>query len=606
MRSSFFGPMNHVRRIASKAVFQAVLCFCSLSASTASLAIAQHKPPNILLVMLDDVGYMDLGAYGGDTLTPTIDKLGNTGAMFTTYYTTPQCGPSRASAMTGQANHQVGMGSIAEVLSDEMRELPAYSMVWSTEQKTVASRLKQQGYQTFVSGKWGIGDVGQNLPNRFGFDKSWVLDSTGASNYSNKSYLPIYKSMQWYEDGQPVDLPDDFYSSRNIVDKMISYVDGSNPEQPFFGYLSFQAIHVPVQAPQNYINKYDGVFDRGWDVMREERLQRAINLELVPESTRLSIGAYNKRSWDSLTKEEKSYWSRVMQVNSAMMESADFHLGRLLDYLKQEGKLDNTVVIVTSDNGPEFNTLGKTSPTVLRAIERMWMVLEGWDVAYENLGQPSSIGAIGHEWASVSAAPFHLFKFSAGEGGLRVPLVVSGPGVESLGFVKSRAQVADIVPTLLDVAGVSYSPDEFYGRSLVPVLAGEADQVYGENDSFAIEVSGAAALYRGHWKLSRTPLPYGDGVWQLFDLSTDPGEVSNVATNHPKLFHELLDEYAAYSRKMGVYEIPIGESARQQLIKNSIQKMVVNYWYVLLLLAFVLVVMMYSLLRLAQVLWSRR
>lgn len=392
MRSSFFGPMNHVRRIASKAVFQAVLCFCSLSASTASLAIAQHKPPNILLVMLDDVGYMDLGAYGGDTLTPTIDKLGNTGAMFTTYYTTPQCGPSRASAMTGQANHQVGMGSIAEVLSDEMRELPAYSMVWSTEQKTVASRLKQQGYQTFVSGKWGIGDVGQNLPNRFGFDKSWVLDSTGASNYSNKSYLPIYKSMQWYEDGQPVDLPDDFYSSRNIVDKMISYVDGSNPEQPFFGYLSFQAIHVPVQAPQNYINKYDGVFDRGWDVMREERLQRAINLELVPESTRLSIGAYNKRSWDSLTKEEKSYWSRVMQVNSAMMESADFHLGRLLDYLKQEGKLDNTVVIVTSDNGPEFNTLGKTSPTVLRAIERMWMVLEGWDVAYENLGQPSSIG----------------------------------------------------------------------------------------------------------------------------------------------------------------------------------------------------------------------
>lgn len=258
----------------------------------AGAAQAQPAQPNILLVLLDDAGFMDFGAYGSDTATPNIDKIGAAGTMFTRYYTTPQCGPSRAALMTGQDNHVQGMGSIAEVMNDEMRALPAYSLKWQDQQKTLASRLKEAGYQTFVSGKWGIGHVGENLPNRFGFDRSWVLDSTGASNYSNKSYLPLYKEMKWFEDGELTSLPADFYSSRNIVDKMIDYVDESDPNKPFFGCLAFQAIHMPVQVPRAYIDKYNGVFDRGWDVMRKERLQKAIDLGLVPETTRLSDGYY--------------------------------------------------------------------------------------------------------------------------------------------------------------------------------------------------------------------------------------------------------------------------------------------------------------------------
>lgn len=582
------------------------IALVSLLIAIAVTSQAETSRPNILLVMLDDVGFMDFGAYGSDTATPTIDRLGESGVMLTNYYTTPQCGPSRASVMTGQGNHEVGMGSIVEVLSEEMRELPAYSMLWSDDQKTIASRLKAEGYQTFVTGKWGIGHVGKNLPNRFGFERSWVLDATGSSNYSNKSYLPMYKSMQWYEDGQPVSLADDFYSSRDIVDKMISYVGESDPDKPFFGYLSFQAIHVPVQAPMEYIEKYDGVFDRGWDAMREERLEKAIDLGLVPEGTQLSEGAYNKRVWGDLSEQGKAYWTRVMQVNAGMMEAADFHLERLLDYLKAAGQLDNTVVIVTSDNGPEFSTLGKTSPAAVRAIERLWMAIEGWDVAYDNLGQPGSIAAIGHEWASVAAAPFHLFKFSAAEGGLRVPLVISGPGIEDLGFIDSRAQVADIVPTVLELAGIGYPSDDFYGRSLVPVLQGRSDKVYGETDSIVIEVSGASALYRGDWKLTRTPQPFGDGEWQLFDLSIDPGETTNVATSQPVLFHELLDAYDAYAKKVGIYELPAGESAGKQLVKNSLKKISLNYWYVVLAMVAVLAAVIYAAFRLIKVLLARR
>jgi arylsulfatase A-like enzyme len=316
-------------------------------------------------VLFDDAGFTDFGAYGSDTVTPNIDELGQAGVMFSRYYTHPQCGPTRASLLTGQDNHVVGAGSITEVLTDEMRALPAYGMRWQEDQKTIASRLKAAGYQTFVTGKWGIGDIGANLPHRFGFDRSWVLDSTGSSNYRAKSYLPLYKEVKWFEDGKRVSLPEDFYSSRNIVDKMLEYLDEADPDKPFFGYLAFQAIHIPVQVPREYIDKYNGVFDRGWDAMREERLQRAIELGIVPRGARLSDKAHDSRSWDALDVMEKAYWSRVMQVNAGMMEAADFHLGRLLDHLQTRGQLDNTIVVVTSDNGPEYNTLGKDIPTCL-------------------------------------------------------------------------------------------------------------------------------------------------------------------------------------------------------------------------------------------------
>lgn len=577
-----------------KKLIVSIMLFIAL---VVSVEAKQHRTkPNILLVLLDDVGFMDFGAYGSDTATPNIDKLGKAGAMFTRYYSSPLCGPSRASLMTGQSPHQVGAATLAEVLTDEMRALPAYNMTWADQQQTIASRLKSAGYQTFVTGKWGIGDIGANLPHRFGFDRSWVLDSTGSSNYRAKSYLPHYLEVEWYEDGKRISLPEDFYSSRNIVDKMIKYVDEADPSKPYFGYLAFQAIHIPLQVSPEFINKYNGVFDRGWNIMRQERLQKAIALGLVPETTTLSDGAHNDREWNSLSDREKAYWARVMQVNAGMLESADFHLGRLISHLEAKGQLDNTIVIVTSDNGPEYNTLGKTSKPAVKAFEKFWMAIEDWDVSYENLGQEGSLAAIGHEWASVSAAPFHLFKFNASEGGMRVPLVVSGLGVEAnKGFVDSRAQVADITPTLLDFAGINYNPDEFYGRSLKPLLTGQSDNVYGENDAFVFEVSGTAALYRGNWKITKTPPPHGDGNWHLYDLAVDPGETADVALKHPSLFQDMLDEYNAYATDVGVFELPPGESSRKQLVINAIKGTAGNYWYLFVGLAATLLLAVYLL-----------
>jgi len=561
----------------------AATCAALVASLALTLAPAQGADPrpNILLVLLDDAGFMDFGAYGSDTRTPRIDALGASGAQFTRYYSTPLCGPSRASLLTGRDHHSVGAGTLTEVLTPEMRALPAYDMTWDDGQVTIASQLRAAGYQTFVSGKWGIGDIGANLPHRFGFDRSWVLDATGASNYSAQSYLPLYTEVKWFEDGARVDVPDDFYSSRDIVDRMIDYLGNSDPEKPFFGFVSFMALHVPVQAPREYTDGYDGVFDRGWDVMRAERLRRAIDLGLVPETTRLAPPAPGSRRWDELNDEERAYWSRAMQVNAGMMEAADHHLGRLLDHLAAQGRLDDTIVIVTSDNGPEYNTIGRTSPPAMLAFERVWMAIEGWDTETENLGLPGSLAAIGQEWAQVSAAPFDLFKFSASEGGVRVPLIIAGPGVAPVGLVHGRAHVADIAPTLLDLARAPYPYGEqaFDGRSLAPILAGAAEEVYAETDPTAIEVSGTAALYRGRWKITRTPEPFGDGQWRLFDVVADPGETHDMAADEPALFESMMADYRTYVEEKGVFELGPGESAGRQLRINALKKSMVNYWY---------------------------
>ncbi len=539
---------------------------------------AQQMPerPNILLVMLDDVGFMGLGVYGSDAKTPNIDQIAHQGTQFTRYYTAAMCGPSRAMLMTGQDSHQVGMATLVEALSPEMKQHPSYSMQWDKTQQTIATRLKKNDYQTFVSGKWGIGRTGKNLPNEFGFERSFVLDATGASNYREAPYMPLYKEVKWFEDGQRVSLPDDFYSSRDIVNKMIHYVDESNSDKPFFAYLSLQAIHIPVQVPREYIDKYNGVFDKGWDKLRKERLQKAINLGLVPNTTRLKDVPELHRSWANLNEEEKAYWTRIMQVNAGMTEAADHHIGRLLTHLENTGKLDNTIVVIASDNGAEGADVGLIPKSFVKDTGvKLWMKSQDWDTEFDNLGQPGSLVSIGREWATVSSAPFDLYKFNSSEGGQRVPLIIAGPGVKNLGLISSRAHVSDIVPTLLEQAGIAYQPDEFYGRSLSSTLTGEISDVWG-NDSFAFEASGNASVYRGKWKAVLIKEPFGDETWHLYDVVNDPGETTDLSNKHPVIFQQLLNDYQAYSNQVGIIPLVKGEHAIKQVAKNATQRILIK------------------------------
>jgi len=551
-------------------------------------ASAQERRPNVLLVLFDDVGFTDLGAYGGDTRTPHVDALARSGVLFSRYHTSPFCGPSRAMLMTGMDNHQVGMGTLVETVTPELRRFPGYSMVWDPGQQTIASRLRENGYRTYVTGKWGIGEVGANLPDRFGFDRSFVMDATGGGNYDATPYLPGYDDVAWFEDGAPAMLPDDFYSSRTLVDRMIEYIDAGDPEQPFFAFLSLQALHIPVQVPTAYIDAYDGVFDAGWDAMRQERWRRAMDLGLVPPTTELAAVPGTHRAWADLSVEEKAVAARRMQVNAGMMQAADEHIGRLLAHLDQEGRLDDTIVVVTSDNGPEAAVTSFDAfplNLVMAGIE----LVEGFDTSPANMGRPGSLTAIGPEWAAVSASPLNLYKFYASEGGLRVPLVMAGPGIEVSGVQHAAVHVADLVPTLLDAAGIPYDAAAFYGRSFMQVLSGEAASNRGGDDAFGFEVSGNAALYRGHWKLTRLSRPLGDFDWRLYDLSVDPGETNDLSRAHPQLFEEMKAEYISYSQSVGVVELGADEHAMRHLFLNLAVKAIGKYWMYLVGLIFFLV-----------------
>lgn len=559
---------------------QKILCLstCALISSIihSAPAIAQDQRPNILLILFDDVGFSGLGAYGADARTPRIDALAKNGVKLSRFYASPFCGPTRAMLMTGMDSHQVGMGTLVETVTPEMRALPGYSMRWSADQETIATLLSRAGYQTYVTGKWGIGEIGANLPNQFGFQRSYVMDATGGGNYDAKPYLPGSHSVEWFEDGAPVTLPEDYYSSRSLVDKMIDYVDAGDPARPFFAYLALQAAHMPIQVPADYVERYNGAFDQGWDAKRNERLQRSIELGLVPATTTLAPAPAVHRAWDDLTAKERAVAAREMQVNAGMMEAADEHIGRLLDHLDAAGKLENTIVLVLSDNGAESGQTRIAGPANL-ALDAVKLI-EGFDTSFANLGQPRSLTAVGPEWASVLSAPFDLYKFYGSEGGLRVPMIIAGPGIPAAGVEHAPVHVADLAPTLLDAARVPYDPAQFYGRSALPMLSGASETTYAEDESFAFEVSGNAALYRGKWKITRNTPPLGDSRWRLYDLSVDPGETTDLAAANPALFEDMLREYRAYAADVGVFEVDPKDYAITALSNNLTQNSIKKYW----------------------------
>ena len=550
---------------------------------TALLAGSAHAAsPNIVILLADDVALTDFGAYGGEARTPNIDALAARGAFFTQFRTSPQCAPSRAMLLTGMDNHRTGLGAIPEVLPPSHVDQPGYTMHLEDGVETIAVRLKREGYRTYMTGKWHLGHGSGDLPNDHGFDRSFVLDASGADNWDDRPYMPLYTEAPWYEDGVPTDLPDDFYSSEFLVDRMIDYL-GETPGAgaPFLAYVAFQAVHIPVQAPEAFIAHYDGVYDVGWHAIREQHHGRAMELGLIPEGAPLGDMHPALRDWASLDAAERAIVTRSMEVNAGMLEAMDFHIGRLVEHLKAAGAYENTIFVVTSDNGPEGGEL-RRGPSGQIAILDLWLQSEGYtETRVEKLGGPDTMVAIGPEWASAAASPSHLYKFHGADGALRVPLIMSGPGVPEGGRIDARSIMPDLMPTLLDMVDASTpAPDArpLTGRSLRPVLDGARSEAYGEDDVYGIEVAGNVGLYRGRYKLTRSLPPMGDGEWRVFDLETDPGETQDLSASTPALLEEMLAHYADWSQDVGVIEMPEGYTPVAQIGKNLGSVLFGRYW----------------------------
>jgi len=542
--------------------------------------------PNIVVVLVDDAALMDFGAFGGEAATPNIDALAARGAIFRQHRATPFCAPSRAMLLSGMDNHLAGLGTIREVLPPEHRDKPGYTMALEPGVETIAAKLKRAGYRTYMTGKWHLGHGAGELPIDHGFDRSFILDASGADHWEDKPYLPYYKEAPWFEDGEEATLPEDFYSSSFIADQMQRYLEEDAGETgPFFAYVAFLAVHIPVQAPREYTEKYVATYEAGWNAIRQQRWQRAGELGLVPAGAPLATQAETIPRWDDLSREEQLLAAKSMAVNAGALEAMDAELGGLIAYLKSTGAYENTIFVVTSDNGPEAG-----DPWGQGAVQ-WWFNLQGYSRDYETLGEKGSYVALGAGGASANAGPSHLFKFHAGEGGLRVPLIMAGPGISSGQQVDSMTVMSDIAPTLLDMAGVlDNAPDAkaMTGRSIKPVLDGVSARTYSENDAIGFETSGQAALYKGRYKLVRNLPPHGDSTWRFFDIASDPGETVDLSDEMPLVKEDLMQEYRLYAERVGVLELPEGYQVERAIGRNMLGKLWQHYsgWIVAALFLF--------------------
>lgn len=567
----------------------AMLC-AALALCFGAPADAQERP-NIVVILADDVGYTDLGAYGGEARTPNIDALANRGAMFSRYYTSPLCSPSRAMLLTGLDNHRTGHATIIEVLPPELRGRPGYTMRLEPGVVTLAARLRDGGYRTYVTGKWHLGHGRGDLPDSHGFDRSFVLDASGADNWEQRPYMPYYRSADWFENGRPARLPENFYSSEFIVDRMIDYLqtDAAHGE-PFFAYLAFQAVHIPVQAPRVFSDHYRGAYSGGWEALRDTRWRRAQDLGLIPAASAIGPAHPSLRRWSALSRDEQALYARSMEVHAGMIEAMDHHIGRFIAYLRERGLAENTIFVVTSDNGPEpSNPIAE--PDFVR-----WMGLRGYTRRLEDMGERRSFVFIGPEFANATATG-SFFKFTAGEGGLRVPFIMAGPGISSR-RIDARAFVTDIAPTLLERAGVPAAGPAMDGVSMNPVLDGARDHVRDAETPLGVEVSAHSALYRGDYKLVRTPPPLGDGEWRLYNIAADLGETTDLAAQMPELVAQMRADYDAYAQRVGVLELPPGYDPQRQVVHNVRMKQLEHYWWVLALAAALVLTIVYLAVRL--------
>lgn len=554
----------------------AVAVFACLARAAAA---AEPTRPNFVLVLADDLGFSDTSPYGSEIATPTIAALAEEGIRFTNHHTAASCAPSRAMLLTGVDSHRAGVPNIPEMLPPEHSQYAHYRGTLGQNVVTIATLLQDAGYHTYIAGKWHLGMEPDLLPSARGFERTFVLADSGADNWEQKAYLPIYEKANWFADGKEATLPEDFYSSRFLVDKTIEFIDShADDDRPFFAYVPFQAVHLPVQAPREFVDRYMGVYDEGWDRLREERRRRAAELGIVPASAGM-VAMETTGDWFALTREQKRYQAKRMAVYAGMVEAMDFHLGRLVEHLKRIGEYENTIFIFTSDNGSEAaEPVPPESPLASFVFGR-----QGYSIDYETLGLKGSFNSIGPAFASAAASPLAFYKFYLGEGGLRVPLIIAGAPLEVRAegaMTNALTWVTDLAPTVLELSGTERSGkrhggrvvEPMIGRSLVPLLEGRAERVYGETDFFGTELGGHAALFQGDYKIVMNRGPVGDGQWHLYDIVNDPGETTDLAGTMPARLQRMLSLYDDYVRRNGVLAVPHGFDAQRQVGINALRK----------------------------------
>ena len=527
------------------------------------------RRPNVLLILNDDMGYSDIGCYGGEIATPHLDRLAENGLRFTQFYNTARCCPSRASLLTGLHPHQADVGAMTG--NDDV---DGYLGDLSRDSATIAEVLSANGYRTLMSGKWHVTghleEPNDNWPRGRGFDEYYGMLCGAGSFYAPKTLT---------RDNTPIEPPDgDFYLTDAISDEAVAQLQrhaANGDSQPFFQYVAYTAPHWPLHARPEDIAKYQGRYDCGWDALREERLQRMLKLGVIDEKTALSPRDPSQPPWEDA--EHKEWEALRMAVYAAQIDRMDQGIGRILSELEKQNRLDNTLVIFLADNGGCAEVISEEwGRRIAQGYSGRTHTRDGRPVRYGNNpeinpGPEDTYMSYGIAWANASNTPFRKYKCWVHEGGISTPFITHWPaGIKDAGGIRRQpAQLPDVMATILDVTGSTY-PEKIAARRIQPhegfsMRAAFANRPHGR-DVLTWEHEGNCGIRKGKWKLvrehvgewhlknypdynERTP---GLQPWELYDIENDRSELNNLAKQHPETVAELEAEYNAWAERCDV------------------------------------------------------
>ena len=531
--------------VAQSALCGAVVLGALLVSSEPNLA--QDRRPNIVLIVADDAGIADIGSFGSEIRTPNIDALASVGVRFTQFEVSATCSPSRSMLLSGTDNHIAGLGNMAEFTAPNQKGKPGYEGYLNDHVVPVSSLLKDAGYNTYMAGKWHMGEEPEHWPAARGFSRDLTLIPGGGSHFDDMWGAKGERQL-YTQNGKIIQtLRAGFHSSEDYSSAIINNIEENRGDgKPFFAYLALQAPHDPFQLPAEWLDRYKGRYDQGYDVTRAARIERMKNLGILGPKTTTYPRLANVPAWANLSAAERQQSARRMELYAAMVENMDANIGKLIEYLKAKNLYDSTLIIFLSDNGPEGNTMKMGPP---------------WDNSkFEYWGKKGTFIQYGAAWAQVSAGPFRMFKGFLSEGGIRAPLIISGRGVSGSGRISDAiTHVMDIPATILNAASVTHAGSyagkkvaSLQGKSLSPILTGARTTVRGPSDWLGWELFGNRAIRQDNWKLLWLCEPYGTGSWQLYDLKADPAEMNDLASAQPKIREQLVRHWAEYAKENNV------------------------------------------------------
>jgi len=527
--------------------------------------------PNIILIMADDLGYSDLGCYGGEINTPNLDRIAKKGVQFTQFYNISRCCPTRASLLTGLYNHAAGIGDMT-TQEDEQ----AYKGHLGENTVTIAEVLKENGYRTAMAGKWHVSNTLTQPTNDeqlkwLNHQAEYPLFSPLEQYPTNRGFEKFYGTI-WgvidffdpfslVEGTTPVkNVPENYYHTDAINDKAADYVrEFSKDDKPFFLYVAHNAPHWPIQALPEDIEKYKNTYKDGWEAIRQRRYAKMVSLGLIDSTvTKLSPRHPAEMSWED--NPHKEWDARAMAVHAAMVDRMDQGIGRLLESLEETGELDNTLIVFLSDNGASSELSEGYGP----GFDRPGETRDGQKISYATdksvmPGPQTTFFSIGPNWANVANTPYRLWKSQSLEGGILTPMIVSWPkGIRQEGSKSARvSHVMDFMATFMEVAGTEY-PSTYNGnqvlplegKSFVPVFNGAVDKGH---DILFNEHEGSKYVRQGGWKLV---MAGGDQVWHLYDIVKDPTELNDLAAQHPDKVKQLNGLWNKWAEKHHVLARP--------------------------------------------------